>query len=478
MLASSSRPSPYQLLFLAGEFFLMVLGTLLALIIRLPDPAAELFTWKYSWHRVALVPIVMQLMFYYFDLHNFRIARPFSWTITRLAQAIAVGVLALAVIYYLLPRLFLGRGVLFLVFVNIFLLSLFWRGLYSWALRHHIFATRLLFIGMGSLADSIAEELLARSDNAYQVVCIVCPAEEEPQTGSPEAQDVVLMQAWGRLLKADVRFDIGELAGLVRYYHAELIVVALDEMRGRMPLQELLRVRMLGLPVMAGEDFFEIIGGRILADRIKTSWLVFSPGFTTSILRRLTKRGFDLSLSFLGLLFSSPLALLTALAVRLDSTGPIIYRQDRVGQYDRPFTMYKFRSMKADAEALSGPVWAQEGDERVTRVGRFIRKTRLDEIPQLWNVLTGDMSFVGPRPERPHFVKELEKLLPYYSERHNVKPGVTGWAQVCYPYGSSRAAALEKLNYDLYYIKHSSLSMDLLILIQTLRLLLFGGGGR
>lgn len=478
MLASSGRPSPYHLLFLAGEFLLMILGTFLALIMRLPDPAAELFTWKYSWHRVVLVPIVLQVTFYYFDLHNFRIARPFTWTVTRLAQGIAVGVLMLAVVYYILPRLFLGRGVLFLVFTNIFALCLFWRGVYSWALKHHIFATRILFVGMGSLADSIAEELLARSDNAYKVTCILCPTDENPPPDSPEGQEVELMQAWGRLLKADVRFDIRELVGLVRYYKAELIVVALDEMRGRMPLEELLRARMLGLPVMPGEDFFEIIGGRILAGRIKTSWLVFSPGFTTSVLRRFSKRSFDLALSFLGLLLSSPLALLTALAVRLDSRGPVIYRQERVGQFDRPFTMFKFRSMQVDAEAKSGPVWAQEDDDRVTRVGRIIRKTRLDEIPQMWNVLTGDMSFVGPRPERPHFVKTLEQRLPYYSERHNVKPGITGWAQVCYPYGASRAAALEKLNYDLYYIKHSSLSMDILILFQTFRLLLFGGSGR
>ncbi len=478
MLATSSRPSPYQVLFMVGEFVLMGLGTILALIIRLPDPAAELFTWKYSWHRVVLVPIVLQVTFYYFDLHNFRIARPFIWTVARLAQALGVGILVLAVIYYILPRLFLGRGVLILVFFTVFGLCLIWRGLYSWALKHHIFATRLLLVGMGSLADSIAEELLSRSDNVYQVVCIVCPGAGNPPPDSPEALDVELMQAWGRLLKADVRLEANELVGLARYYNAEMIVVAMDERRGRMPLDELLRIRMLGLPVMSGEDFFENIAGRILADRIKTSWLIFSSGFTTSGLRRFSKRAFDVSLSLLGLILSSPLALLTALAVRLDSPGPIIYRQERVGQFDKPFIMYKFRSMKVDAEAESGPVWATADDERVTRVGRIIRKLRLDEIPQMWNVLKGDMSFVGPRPERPHFVKTLEARLPYYAERHNVKPGLTGWAQVCYPYGSSQAAALEKLNYDLYYIKHSSLSLDILILIQTLRLLLFGGGGQ
>jgi exopolysaccharide biosynthesis polyprenyl glycosylphosphotransferase len=179
-----------------------------------------------------------------------------------------------------------------------------------------------------------------------------------------------------------------------------------------------------------------------------------------------------------GLLLASPLALITALAIRIESKGPVLYSQERTGYQGKPFTIYKFRSMVADAEKASGPVWAQEEDPRITKVGRFIRKTRLDEIPQLWNVLIGTMSFVGPRPERPHFVEELQKELPFYAERHNVKPGVTGWAQICYPYGSSKQAALEKLNYDLYYIKHFGLSMDITILFQTVKILLFGGGGR
>jgi exopolysaccharide biosynthesis polyprenyl glycosylphosphotransferase len=186
----------------------------------------------------------------------------------------------------------------------------------------------------------------------------------------------------------------------------------------------------------------------------------------------------DVMFSALGLLLSSPLALITALAVRVDSPGPVIYRQERVGQHGRLFAMFKFRSMVADAEHATGPVWSQEGDQRVTRVGRVIRKLRLDEIPQMYNVLRGDMSFVGPRPERALFVQRLSERLPYYGERHNVKPGITGWAQICFPYGSSEAAALEKLNYDLYYIKHSSLSMDVLVIIQTVKIILFGGGGR
>jgi sugar transferase (PEP-CTERM system associated) len=286
------------------------------------------------------------------------------------------------------------------------------------------------------------------------------------------------MECWARLLRAELRTNSKELAGLARYHQVDLVVAAMDEKRGRMPMDELLRCRMLGAPVMTGEEFFETIAERILAERINASWLVFEPGFVTGPFRRFTKRSFDICVSALGLILSLPLALLTALAVKLDSPGPVIYRQERVGQHGRPFMVNKFRSMTVDAEKDSGPVWAQADDPRVTRVGRLIRKLRLDEIPQMWNVLKGDMSFVGPRPERPAFVQRLQERLPYYSERHNVKPGVTGWAQVCYPYGSSEAAALEKLNYDLYYIKHSSLTMDITIMLQTIKIILFGAGSR
>jgi sugar transferase (PEP-CTERM system associated) len=474
MLNFSSRPSPYQVIFVAGELLMMGLAVLMALYIRLPDPTQEIFTWKYSWERVILVPIVLQVTFYYFDLNNFRIARPFLWTVTRVAQAVAVGTLALAVIYYLFPRLFLGRGVLVINFFTTFTLVVLWRWLYAWALRHHIFATRVLLVGAGSLADSILEEIVSRSDNAYNLVCILCP----DGGGEEESRDATLMEAWSGLLKADLRRDPSEMVGLVRHHHTELVVVALDEKRGRMPMNELLRCRMMGVPVMSGEEFFESMAGRILADRINTSWLVFSPGFTTTGLRRFSKRTFDVLVSLVGLVLAAPLIAFAAAAVRLSSPGPVIFRQERVGEHEQVFVMYKFRTMVAGAEDASGPVWAAENDQRVTRLGRLLRRTRLDETPQLWNVLKGDMSFVGPRPERPHFVQQLAERLPFYSERHNVKPGVTGWAQICYPYGASAAASLEKLNYDLYYIKHSNLSMDILILLQTVKLLLFGGGGR
>lgn len=472
MQVPSSRPSPYLVSFLVGESLLMALGPILAVYLRL-GTSAELFTFRYSWYRLLLVPVILQITFYYSDLHNFRIARPFIWTVARATQAMAVGTLALAVIYYFLPRLLLGRGVLFLSFFITTILVLLWRGLYGWALRQRLLASRLLILGSGSLADSIIDELVSRSDNVYNVVCLVDMNPPVEQGGQPN-----LMSAWAQLLRADLRRSPDELGGLARYLQVDMVVVAMDEKRQRMPLEQLLQCRLLGVPVVTGEDFFEQIAGRILADRISASWLIFSHGFTTNRLRRFTKRAMDISLSLLGLLCTLPLSLLIAVAIKIDSRGPVIFSQEREGQYGRRFMMLKFRSMVANAEKQTGPVWAEEDDPRMTRVGRLMRRTRLDEIPQMYNVLTGDMSFVGPRPERPHFIAQLAQQLPYYRERLQVKPGITGWAQVCYPYGSSVAATLEKLNYDLYYIKHSSLSMDVMILIQTVKIMLFGGGGR
>lgn len=479
MLISSSRPSPYIIAFVLGESLLMIVGAVLAVYFRL-GTTAEIFTFRYSWYRLLLVPVVLQVTFYYSDLHNFRISRPFIWIVARVTQATAVGTLALAVVYYFLPRLLLGRGILFLSFIITTLLVLIWRGLYRWALQQRFLAARLLILGSGSLADSIIEELISRSDNVYNVVGIMDLSTEgfARRAGDEPTPQVNLSEQWASLLKAELRHDPSELLGLVRYLEVDMVVAAMDEKRGRMPMQELLEVRMLGVPIITGEDFYEQIAGRILAERINPSWLIYSTGFRTSPLRLAAKRAMDLLLAALGLILSAPLTLLVALAVRLDSKGPIIYRQERVGQNNRVFTILKFRSMTVGAEDGSGPVWAQENDPRVTRVGRIIRVLRLDEIPQMWNVLRGDMSFVGPRPERPVFVEQLSAKLPYYRQRHNIKPGITGWAQLCHPYGASVAAALEKLNYDLYYIKHTNLTLDIQIIIQTVKVMITGGGGQ
>ena len=235
---------------------------------------------------------------------------------------------------------------------------------------------------------------------------------------------------------------------------------------------------MRGLTILEGESFYEKLTGRILAENINPSWFIFSEGFRKSKFRKFTKRVTGLLLSSLGLLLTLPLTVIIAIAIKLDSKGPVVYKQKRYGAHGLIFELCKFRSMIDNAEEACGPVWAQDNDCRITRVGKILRKFRLDEIPQMWNVLKGDMSFVGPRPERPEFVKELEQIVPYYSERHTVKPGITGWAQVSYGYGASVEDALEKLKYDLFYIKNMSLLMDFTIILRTIKIVFLGNGAR
>jgi sugar transferase (PEP-CTERM system associated) len=256
------------------------------------------------------------------------------------------------------------------------------------------------------------------------------------------------------------------------------VVVSLTERRGVFPLQEILNCKLSGVQVLDAPTFYEQMTGKLLLENITPSWFIFSEGFRVTTFRRVVKRMMDVLCSLFGIVLVLPLLPLLALAIRLDSRGPVFFRQVRVGEGDKDFLVFKFRTMRQDAEQQTGAVWSGEDDPRITRVGSFLRKTRLDEIPQLFNVLKGDMSFVGPRPERPEFVAMLKEVIPYYSERHFVKPGITGWAQVSYPYGSSVEDAIEKLRYDLFYIKHLCAMFDIFIILKTIHVVLFGKGGR
>jgi len=253
--------------------------------------------------------------------------------------------------------------------------------------------------------------------------------------------------------------------------------VALDERRGKLPIEPLLYCRLKGIRVDDGMTFTEDLAQKLSVENLHPSSIIFSNGFIKSSVYSKLKKCLDIASSALGLFLTFPLCLLTAVAIKLDSKGPVLYRQERVGEDGKTFHLLKFRSMHNDAEE-NGPVWAESHDERVTRVGRVIRKLRLDEIPQMVNVLRGEMSFVGPRPERPFFIEQLKKEIPFYSQRHVVKPGITGWAQIRYHYGASREDALEKLKYDLYYVKHMSLFFDLMIILETARIVLLGEGAR
>jgi sugar transferase (PEP-CTERM system associated) len=268
------------------------------------------------------------------------------------------------------------------------------------------------------------------------------------------------------------------LCELSRSYNVAKIVVSITEKRRTMPIQELLRCRVEGIDIIDGSTFYEMLTGKVRVESINPSWLIFSSGFKKSRTRRLFKRSFDIIMAAILLAALLPLQLLVAVLVRLDSAGPAFFTQKRVGEGQRLYRIYKFRSMIQEAEKMSGPVWALEDDPRVTRAGRILRRLRIDEFPQLWNVIKGEMSFVGPRPERDEFVQQLDKIIPYYRERFSVKPGITGWAQVNYGYGASIRDAVEKLNYDLFYIKNMSIFMDFLIVIRTIKILLFGYGVR
>jgi sugar transferase (PEP-CTERM system associated) len=260
--------------------------------------------------------------------------------------------------------------------------------------------------------------------------------------------------------------------------HVDEIVVAVEDRRKEMPVNDLLHLKLSGVEVLEFSSFWEKETGRVDLDTVHPSWMIFSDGFGGTTATRMVKRGFDLVVSATFLLLTFPVLVITAAAIKLDSRGPIFYRQERVGRHGRTFMLLKFRSMVTDAERDGVPKWAGAGDSRVTRIGHVIRQTRIDEIPQVFNVLLGDMSFIGPRPERPFFVQELAAKIPYYAERHRVKPGITGWAQINFPYGASVEDAKQKLEYDLYYIKNHSIFLDCIILLQTARVVLFPEGVR
>ena len=292
---------------------------------------------------------------------------------------------------------------------------------------------------------------------------------------------------WGLSMKTETRLveaskqmvigDYSQILPICQNGDVDRIIVALDERRGKFPLEQLLYCRLKGIRVDDGIAFTEQMAGKLSVENLHPSSLIFSDGFRRSAILKKLKRGFDILGSVLGLTLLIPVSLIVSIAIKLDSMGPILYRQERVGKDGKIFRLLKFRSMYMDAEE-NGPVWAMDNDERITRVGRIIRKMRLDEIPQMLNVLDGDMSFVGPRPERPFFVDKLINEIPFYSERHVIKPGITGWAQIRYRYGASKEDALQKLKYDLYYIKHMSTILDLIIIFETIKIVLLGKGAR
>jgi len=403
---------------------------------------------------VALTGVVL-IFSHGFDLYDssrFGVKFELAFRILSVAGLLA---LVLSAVMYVAPDLLPGKGSA-LYGVMVLVVALFgWRWAYGWLVRQSLFRERVYVLGTGERAQRVVNGLRRKW----------LGIEVAGWTGNIQ----------GALTREAVAADLMELAqdrGIHR------VIVAMPDRRGTLPLEELLMLRLHGVKVEEATSWLEKISGKIEVEQLYPSWLIFTEGFRHSSFNRFLHRVLNFTVALIGTVVSIPLVPLVALAVKLGSPGPIFHRQIRVGRADTRFYCYKFRTMRQDAEADTGATWATDNDPRITRVGRFLRASRLDEIPQLWCVLKGDMNFVGPRPERPEFVEWLSQEIPYYGVRHTVPPGITGWAQVQYKYGNTLEDAREKLQYDLFYIKNASLGLDSWIVFQTIKIVLLGRGAR
>jgi sugar transferase (PEP-CTERM system associated) len=450
---------------------LLLLGLIDFLVLAISAEAGwALRIWQISGHgpgsfeqlpQVITFALVLQFAMVGVGAYGIEALQSLRFASARLLVAVSLGVLLLSLLFFLVPPIAFWRSNLLYSMVLALIGLTAVRLMLGQSLGSDVFKRRVLILGAGPRAARV-EELAKRGGAGFTIVGYV---------GMNDGATAVS--------QAVNRADIPNLAAHVVRLGASEVVLALEERRNALPLQDLLRIKTTGVHVNDLSTFLERETGRVDLDSLNPSWLIFSDGFSSG--RRVSsigKRLFDLAVSALILAVTSPLILATALMVKLESKGPAFFRQRRVGLYGQSFDILKLRSMRQDAEVAGQAVWAQQDDPRITRVGSIIRRLRIDELPQAWSVLKGDMSFVGPRPERPQFVADLEARLPYYAERHMVKPGITGWAQINYPYGASVEDARHKLEYDLYYAKNYTPFLDLLILLQTVRVVLWGEGAR
>ena len=450
------------LLFVTGESALIYLAILLAAFARFGSTQASFLSSEVH-GKALLIMMIFQCCLYYNDLYSSKFTKAHTEIGLRLIKAIGTASVTLALIYFFIPTLIMGGKVFFLSIFFVVLLILSWRYLYSWIIEKKILTEKILILGSGNLAGKILSEINGQPDCGYQVAGVIAMNSSSPNI-LPEGVPIFVGN--------------GKLPEIVDSLLVQKVVVAVEEKRGSLPTKELFNIKLNGTNIVQGESFYEELTGKLLVEKINPSWFIFSDGFRKNGKTRLIKRISGFLMASLSLVLTAPVLAVIAVAIKLDSRGPIIFKQERCGEGGHTFMLYKFRSMIENAEQGSGPTWADESDPRITRVGNLLRKYRLDELPQLFNVLKGDMSFVGPRPERPEFVRGLKEIIPYYMERHTVKPGITGWAQVCYRYGASVHDAIEKLKYDLFYVKNMSFLLDLAIIVKTLKIVLQKDGAR
>ena len=440
-------------------------GIILAMYLRLGVDGTEYqLNDNNGWLKILLATGVCGLIFYFYDLYDYTVMTNRRELMLRLVQALGIAWALLAFVFYFAPPLLIGRGVSVISVPLVLVLALSWRVLIHYLTGHPEIGEKILVVGTGQAARDTVDAVSERRDAGYRIVGFVTENGIKPNT---------------KIGETTVIGTTAELDSIVLKEKIDRIVIAVRERRGTFPTETLLKMSLAGnVNIEECTSFFERVTGQVHVDMLRPSWLIFAgrPKDTRlkSVFRELIHRG----LALIGLILSLPIAILTAVLIKLESRGAIFYKQERVGKNGKIFKVIKFRSMRTDAEKDGKPVWATAGDDRVTRIGRIIRKIRVDEIPQFWNILKGEMSFVGPRPERPHFVAQLAEEIPFYDHRHLVAPGLTGWAQIKYPYGASVEDARQKLQYDLYYIKNQSLALDLVIVFETIKTVLFSKGGR
>ncbi len=422
-------------------------------------------SWDGDFYSPGVLRFMLLLCFlipftYFFELYEWRNFYKRRFLYSRTLSIALFVFLSLSVVFFVFPDIQFGRGHIFIILLLFGLLQFGSRTIISRSSGAAQFANRIFIIGCGSLAQRIYD-VIPDDHNVHSYARFVSCTEREPIIDS----ELVVGH-------------IDEIDRLIKEYRPTKLITALSERRGNLPLREFMHSKLRGVDIVDATTFFEQMTGCLLVENMQPSEFVYTDRFKMTAFMRSYKRLYDILFSSLGLLLTLPFFPFIALLVKLDSPGSIFFKQLRVGEGEIEFYVYKFRTMTQNAEAATGAVWAEKDDPRVTRMGKFMRKTRIDEIPQLYNVLVGDMSFIGPRPERMTFVNRLKDMIPFYSTRHFVKPGVTGWAQVRYPYGASDEDALEKLRYDLFYIKNYSVFLDFKIIIDTIRVVVTGFGGR
>jgi sugar transferase (PEP-CTERM system associated) len=450
-----------SVIIIGGDILIAILSiyfTFFIFISSIPRPAPDSMS-KILLGQIVFIFVVITTTFFS-ELYNKRKIKCKKQLFQKIASSIILAFVILSIFQHFFPKIIWSYNILIVILISFGIFQFIWHYFFKTLIRVSGVANKVIILGVGSLASQIGETLEKTNHDNILVGYIRTDGERS----FVHSEKII-----GNINRL-VETSFGE--------KVRKIIISLSERRGTLPINELLQCKFSGIEIIDSVSFYEELTGKLMVENTNPGWFIFSRGFGLTSFMSIRKRVFDIIFSLFGILLTLPLFPIICLLIKLDSPGPVLYRQVRVGEKEKKFEIYKFRTMEQDAEVKTGAVWAGENDPRITRAGKILRKSRLDEIPQFFNVLKGDMSFVGPRPERPEFVKNLKEQIPYYSKRHFVKPGITGWAQVNYAYAASIDDSFEKLRYDLYYIKHYSLWFDFKIILLTIKVFVFGSGAR